>query len=185
MPLPQGLHRVHRHHLTAPDDADAVTGALHLFKHVAGEEDGLALFLLRCHQVHKPALHERVQAAGGLVKDQDVRVVHEGGHQPQLLLHTLAHLLDFSLGLQLEVVQQLPFPIAPPQVPVSLQKFEVFHPGHVVKKADLARDIAQLGLNAGPIFPAVQSGNGTRPGLRAQKAHQMPDGGGLSRPVGA
>src|SRR5699024_2163267 len=118
MAFPKDFHRIYRHQTPLTDDADSGAGPFYLLKNMAGEQDGLAPALVLPQKLDKPALHEWVQAAGGLIQNQNLRVMEESGNNAQLLLHPLAHLFDFSLGVQLKPVQQFLSPVFSGKPPV-------------------------------------------------------------------
>ncbi|MGO4612832.1 hypothetical protein AB4305_01690 [Nocardia sp. 2YAB30] len=68
----------------------------------AEHRDGLAVVLGLGHQAEEALLQQRIQAAGGLVQDQRVEAVHEGGDNADLCLlpriTELADLLDLDLS---------------------------------------------------------------------------------------
>ena len=111
--------------------------------------------------------------------------MHKGGHNADFLLHALAHLLDSALGVNLKPLQQLLHSAAVREAPVLSDEGEILVAPHLVKEADLSWDIPQVLLNLDRLTPAVVPGNGAAAAAGLDEAHQVADGGGLSRAVGA
>src|SRR6266542_4172254 len=105
--LAEGLHPLDRDQVPVADDADPVGRVLHLGQHVRGHEDGLAGGPGLAYQLLELLLHERVQAAGRLVEDEQLRVVHERLYQADLLLVPLGQGADLPGGVQLEPLGQV------------------------------------------------------------------------------
>ncbi len=75
-------------HDAALADHDQVVGDdLDLVEEVAGEQHGAALVGVPAEQVAHPADAGRVEAVGGLVEDQHLRVADEGGRDAEALAH--------------------------------------------------------------------------------------------------
>ena len=185
MALAEGVNGVHGGQPALPNDAHPVAGPLHLLKHMAGEQYGFAPLLFLPEQFDEAVLHQRVQAAGGFVQNQNPRVVGKCGDDSQLLPHTLAHFSNFASGVHLKAVHQLLFPAGFPQTPVAGAEVQKFPPGHILKEIHFPGDIAQKFLDAVPLLPAIQVGNPALAGLGTEKPHQVADGGGFSGAVGA
>jgi hypothetical protein len=79
---------------TLTDDADPVGGLLHLAHHVRGHEDGATGRPGLPHHRDELLLQERVQSAGRLVQDEQLRLVHERLHDADLLPVPLGQGLD-------------------------------------------------------------------------------------------
>ena len=83
------LERVHAlddDEASLAQDAHAVGHALDLGQAVAGEEDRAPVVAHLADDLLQLLLHERVQAAAGLVEDEQVRPAHEGLDEGHLLL---------------------------------------------------------------------------------------------------
>ncbi len=68
---------------------DVIGGLLDLAQHVGAEEHRLARVARLAHHGEELALDERVEAAGRLVEHEELGPVHEGLHEPELLLVAL------------------------------------------------------------------------------------------------
>ena len=64
--------------LPRPDDPDPVADPLDLAQGVGGEEDGSSFFLDLADDLQELFLHQRVEAAGRLVEDEERRLVEHG-----------------------------------------------------------------------------------------------------------
>ena len=82
---PQALHRVGDEEPPILDDGDAVDDALHFVELVGGQEHGPPFGDRLAHESRELVLHQRIEAGGGLVEDQQFRPVHEGQHDADLL----------------------------------------------------------------------------------------------------
>ena len=71
----------------AVDDDDVVDGLLDLGEHVAGDEDRAPLAGRAAQEVAQPADALRVQAVGGLVEHEDLRIAEQGRGEPEPLAH--------------------------------------------------------------------------------------------------
>lgn len=91
MTAAQGGDRIGGDHLSLADDADTIAGAFNFFEDVAGEQDGFAACFFFGDQLDEGVLHQWIEAGGRFVEDEDLRVVHKGGDDAELLLHALAH----------------------------------------------------------------------------------------------
>src|SRR5271170_2718354 len=81
--------------MTVMDEADAVADLFDLIHSVGGEEDGAALFAEVDESVHEQNGVDGIEAAEGLVHDDELGLVQESGDELDLLLHTLGKLFCF------------------------------------------------------------------------------------------
>src|SRR5690349_1035999 len=88
--------------LALAEDRHPVADRLHLAELVRAKEDRFALALQSLDDL--PHLHppERVQAAGGLVEDEQVRIVDQGLGQADALLHALGVGLELAFARVLQ-----------------------------------------------------------------------------------
>jgi hypothetical protein len=87
-------------------DPDAVAQSLDLAEDVRGEEDGLAALGGLLHRLAERDLHQRVEAAGGLVENQQIGPARERGDQLHLLPVALRQRPDLLVGVELEALDQ-------------------------------------------------------------------------------
>ena len=73
--------------LAAVDHHDVVDRLRHLGQHVAGDEHRAALGGHAAQEVAQPADALRIEAVGGLVEDQHLRVAEQRGGEPEPLAH--------------------------------------------------------------------------------------------------
>ena len=71
------------------DEADGVAHLFDLVHAVGGEEDGAALFAEVDEGVHEEGGVDGIEAAEGLVHDDELGLVEQGGDELDLLLHAL------------------------------------------------------------------------------------------------
>jgi hypothetical protein len=79
--VPQASHGAGLHRDTLADDGDAVDELLHLGEDVAGQQNRTALGLDLPDRLGECGLHDRVEAAGRLVKQQQLSPRRERGDQ--------------------------------------------------------------------------------------------------------
>ena len=91
------------------DHDDAVDGLLDLGQHVAGDQHRAALGGERDEDVAQPAHALRVQAVGGLVEHEDLRVAEQRGAEREALAHAHRVALHAAVagGRQLDHVEHL------------------------------------------------------------------------------
>jgi hypothetical protein len=77
------------HRPAIADDGDPVAERLHLGEYVAGEEDGPPATLFLLHAPPEGGLHQRVEAGGGPVEEQQLGVGGERSDQGHLLAVSL------------------------------------------------------------------------------------------------
>lgn len=142
---------------------------------MGGDQNGLALVLQLLQKVGDHFGGDDVQAIGGLVKDDDVRVVDDGHHQGNLLLHAGRQVGHFYLGklVDAEPGEEGGLPLLPHRRghPVEVgKKIEEVIGGEAVlqlqltgEKADAGTDLLRLLHHAEPIhqgIPAVGTDEG-------------------------
>ena len=170
------------------DDADAVAQCLDVAQDVGAEEDGLAfLFQFGDKALDLVAAH-RVKPAHGLVKDQHLRVVHQGVGHAQPLLHPLGkptHTPVRRLG-QVHALKQHGDALVNGLSGHAAQpagEQQGFPGGEVIVKdgelGEVADPVAEFFLAYG-LAQDIQTA-----GVRFQKVQQQLDGGGLAGAVGA
>src|SRR5665648_1219570 len=74
--------------VTSLDHANAVTGSLNLLKHMPGHKNAFAIFFFFTYEFNKGCLHQGIESAGWLVKNQYLGIMHEGTHNSDCLLYT-------------------------------------------------------------------------------------------------
>jgi hypothetical protein len=94
-------------------DDDAVDGLGDLGQDVARDQDGAPLVGQAAQQGAEPVDAFRVEAVGGLVEDEDLRVAHQRGGQGQPLAHAEGELADPAIGgpAQVDDVEHLTDPV--------------------------------------------------------------------------
>ena len=101
-------------------------------------------------------LIQRVEAAGRLVEDQQARLVHEGLHQPDLLLVAARILAEAPAGVEFEAVDQgLQIGLVDAAAQVA-EVCEDLRAGERGVEREFAGQVADEPLDLGGLRPAVQ-----------------------------
>src|SRR5262249_25829069 len=87
-------------------DADAIAQRLDLAQDVRGEEDRLAARPRLLHRLPKSHLHQRIEAAGRLVQDQQVGATRERGNELHFLAVALRERTHLLVRVELEALDQ-------------------------------------------------------------------------------
>ena len=85
-------HAAGEDEMAARDEGDGVADLFDLIHAVGAEEDGLALLAEVDEGVHEERGVDGIEAAEGLVHDDEVGLVEQGGDELDLLLHALGEL---------------------------------------------------------------------------------------------
>ena len=80
----QVFHGIAGDDFSLPDDGGPGAVALDLAEHMAGEEDGYALPVPFLQDFKERVLDQGIQAAGGLIQDQELRIVLQGADDADL-----------------------------------------------------------------------------------------------------
>ena len=136
------------HQPAVPDDGNAVAHALHLRKHVRREKHCGSVVSRLFQQGVELLLVERIEAARRLVEDQQVRLVHEGQDDGELLLVAARVFAEPAAQVQLEPLGDRPHALVihtaaqPTQVGDDLAAAQAAELRHVAGQvADLALDL--------------------------------------------
>src|SRR6185437_2833576 len=86
-------------------DRDVVTQQLCLIHIVGGEDDGFVTCLDGLDELPEIASRLGIKAGGGLIQEQDRRIVHQGYSQQQLLLLSSGELAVIAVGEFLQRTQ--------------------------------------------------------------------------------
>src|SRR5579859_1870555 len=98
------LHFRDRHEATRADDAHPVAYELDLRQDVRGKEYRRATVSRFVQQAVELLLVERVEPAGGLVEDQQVRLVHESEKDAELLLVAAGVFAESAAQIEVETL---------------------------------------------------------------------------------
>ena len=167
----------------AADQADAVGDALDLAEHVRGEEHGLAAVARLAEDLVHLALDERVEAAGGLVEDDQLRAVHQRQDEADLLAVALRQRADGPLALHLQAGQQR-VGVGRRLAAQGRHQLDVLGRGAVVVEVQLAGQVADAPAQRHAVAARVVAEHADRPGGRADEVEQQPDGRRLPGAVG-
>ena len=173
--------------MAAMDEGDAVAELLHLVHAVGGEEDGLADAAQIDQGAHEQECVDRVEAAEGLVHEDEVGIVQQRGDELDLLLHSLGEVFGL-LGDGLGDVE----PLAPEGCAAGCyrgseavqlaEEGELIQHVHLLVEAALLRqvsDAAQHGAGEGAVEERDRAGVGDG------DADHHADGAGFAGAVGA
>ncbi len=100
--LAEALDRVDVDQPTGTDDPHAVGDVLHLVERVRGDEDRSSVGRRLAEERPHLGLEQRIEAGRGLVEDDDVRAVHEGLHDADLLSVPFRELADRPVEVEVE-----------------------------------------------------------------------------------
>ena len=167
------------------DDRHRAAQALDLGQDMAGEQNRAALAGGPGDLLGEDPLHERIQAAGGLVEHEQPCRCCQGGHERHLLTIPLG-VGPYPLGrIEIEPLDELGLPISVARSAQPGQGIEHLSAGQGRPQRHITGNIGDLSID----------GRGIPPRLAAQHAHasfvgpvepqQHSDGCGLTRPVGA
>ena len=179
------------HGASGTDNGDGVTEGLHLGQDVAGEQDGGALFCGLDHALAEDLLHEGVQAGGGLVEDEEVHRLAQGGDKGDLLPVALgvgAHLLA---RVQVETLNERGatsgdlLALGPGASSERGEGLQGLAPGERGPQGDVAGHVGQALVEGDGVVPGVGAEEAGPAAVGADHAQQDAQGGGLARPVGA
>src|SRR5579863_5940844 len=169
------------------DEADGVAEFFDLVHAMSGKEDGLALIL----EIDEGALEQRsvdrIEAAEGLVHDDEAGIVEQAGDELNLLLHALGELFGFLLQRVVAFETTGPFGCAPTrfggfEAVQAAEEDELLEDLHLLVKATLFGQVADA-VEAGAVeglaeeIDAAGVGNGD--------AHHHANGAGFAGAVGA
>jgi hypothetical protein len=181
----QVLQRVHHDEPSLAQDGQPVGDPLHLRQRVRGEEDRATLGAALGQQRVEALLHQRVQPGDGLVEDEQLRIVHEGLDEAQLLPVAGRQLADGPVQVGAEALGQR---VAAPAIDPAAQLAQVVE-DHRARQlriqaevtgevADAAADLQGVGVRV-----ETQQRCGARGG--ADEVQQQPHRGRLPGAVGA
>src|SRR5207253_269868 len=176
--------------LAALDDADLVAHVGELGKDVAGNHDRFSHLAELADDTADFDADTRVEAAGGFVQQQDLRVVQQYTGQTEALIHAAGETGGHGIALVSEaheledVVADFAAFFAPNAIGGG-EEFEVLDDFHVVvdakkvgHEADESADLLGLGVDR------IAADIGFTPGGIEQRG-EHPHGGGLAGAVGA
>jgi hypothetical protein len=184
-PFPQRLDPFHGDQPPFPDDAHPVSGLLHLAQDMGGHKDRApGLLHLAGHGDELP-LQERIQPTGGLVKDQQLRRVHERLNEAELLPVPLGQAPDLAAQVQLQAFGQL---INAGTSDAAAEVGEIgqqLPAGLAAVDDELAGEVPDPTAQGDAVAPGVDPQDGDAPAGGSDQVQQQPDGGGLAGTVGA
>ena len=179
----QLLKRALLHQPALAQDADPVAQRLDLAQDVRREEDRLAAPARLADGVAERHLHQRVEAARGLVEHQQVGTGPEGGDELDLLavpFRVVAHALS---GVEVEALDELaPVRAVDGAVQVG-HELEALLARERRPQQRLAGDVGQAAVRRHRVGPGIDPEHPRAAGARPVQTEEQPDGRRLSGPV--
>ena len=171
------------HQPAGPEDPDAVAQRLDLAEDVGGEEHRLAALLGLGDAVAKRHLHQRIEAAGGLVEQQQVGACSERRDQLHLLAVALRQRAHLLAGVELEALdQRVPIRAVGPAVQPR-EELERLRAGQRRPQERLAGDVGDAAVRRHRLAPGVDPEQLGATRGRPVQAEQQPDRRRLARAV--
>ncbi len=167
------------------EDPDLVTKCFDFAHDVRREKDGLAAFLGFVDATAEGLLHERVEPAGGLVENEQVRSGHQGRDQDDLLTIPLGVGANLLGRIEIEPGHEL---LAVGLVHLSLhpaQQVQGLFAGQRGPQVCLARDVGQAPVGIDRSMLAVETEDLGSSRRRLDQPQQQSDGRRLPGAVGA
>src|SRR5438477_2828141 len=180
-------HTAGEDEMAAGDEGDSVADFFDLIHAVGAEEDGLALLAEVNEGIHQKRGVDGIEAAEGLVHDDEVGLVEEGGDELDLLLHALGELFGF-LGDGVGDLHALAPDVGAfaggggVEAVQLAQEDELVHDFHLLVEAAFFREVADAVEELSVEWPAEEIDGA---GVRHGNSDHHPDAGGLAGAVGA
>ena len=158
---------------------------LDLVERVRRQEDRPARGGALAQEVLELVLHQRVEAAGGLVEDQQLGLVHERLDQADLLTVPLGQLLDgpVQLSSKRSASTSRVAVASTPRTRASQSSWAAG--GEPLVEGEVPRDVPDAAMHLDDVAVAVQAEDLGRAGGGPEVVEQHADGRGLARAVGA
>ena len=171
----------------AVDDRDTIGDPLDLIQHVAREEDGLAARAAIAEQAEEGVAHQRIEAAGRLVEDQQLRLVLERERDPDHLPHAGRVALRPSSergAREAEAIERLVAPFRRPLFEAG-KKGERLLAGQAGGQREIAGQEAEATAQLAAALPHRDSEHGGAAAIGPEQVEQHADCRGLAGAVGA
>ena len=172
------------HGPTGAQDADPVAERLDLGQDVAREQHRAAGAGLLAHALREHRLHQRVEARGGLVEQQQLDVGGERGDQRHLLPVPLAVAAAAPGRVEVEALEQVRAAARVDAAPQPAEQVDDLAAGERRPQVDVAGHVGQPAVQRRRVAPRVAAEQPHRAGVRPQQAEQHPDRGRLAGAVG-
>jgi hypothetical protein len=172
------------------DDEDAVADALDDIEHVGAVEDGFAVGGQGGEQVFDEDGGIDIEAGEGLIEEDDVRVVEQGGGDQDFLPHAFGIGIEAGHAVAGEAEGFQDVADAGLQgifgdVVEAAAEFEEFLPGEAIEKHRGFRHVADDLFDVDGLFRERQTGYGDGSGGGDEDAGDELDGGALAGAVGS
>jgi len=149
--------------------------ARNLVELMRGEEDGAAALTLLAHQGEELLLHQRIEAAGRLVEDEQLRRVEEGADQADLLAVTTRELAERAVEVGAEAARQLLGAAKPVDASQLRQQGDRLAAAGALAVAEVARQVAEPRPDRDAVAMAVEAEDAGAAGARVQEVEQGAD----------
>ncbi len=159
--------------------------ALHFAQDVRGEENGHAAGVLGADQVEELALHQRIEAGGRLIQEEQFGAVQQALHDADLFLVAIRQVADAAVQLQFHDFGQLVQALGAVAIVKAggiLEQVDDFHAFVVI---DFRRQVADIAADLRTVGDHILAKNlGAAAGWMDQRQQQA-DGGGFAGAVRA
>ena len=169
--------------LAFADDADAGAQALDFAEDVGGEENGDAAGVFFADEVEEIALHERVEAGGGLIEEEQLGAVQQALHDADFLLVAVGKVADAAVLLELHDVGQLFDALGAIAIVKTGGILEQVFDFHAFVIVDLRRQVADISADLRAMFGHILAKNLAGAAGGVDQRQEQADGGGFAGAV--
>ena len=183
--VPQLVERAGLDRAPGPDDPHAMAERLDLGEDVAGQQHGAARGADLGDALLEDRLHQRVQAGGGLVEDQQLGVRGQRRHERDLLAVALRVGAPLLGRVQVEALEQVGAAARIEAAAQAAQQVDRLAAGQVGPQVHVARHVGEPPVQRHAVAPGVAAQEPRLAGVGAQQAEQDADRRRLAGAVGA
>ena len=184
MQVPELVERALVDEPALAEDPDAVAQRLDLAQDVRREEHRLPACLRLVHRLAERDLHQRVEAARGLVEHEQIGTRRERVHELDLLAVALRQRPHLLRRLHMEAIEQHRAVLGVDAAVHPAEEVERLFRGERRPERGLARDVRDPAVRGNRIAPRVDAEQRRRARGRPVQAEQAADRRGLARAVG-
>ena len=183
--MPHGVQRTALDGLAGADDGHPFAQRFRLGQDVAGQQDRRAAVARLADALLKHVLHQRVQAAAGLVQEQQPGVRREGRDQGDLLPVALRVGARLLVRVEVEALDQLGAARFVDATAHAGQQVDGLAAGQRRPQRDIARHVGDLAVQFDGVGPRIAAQQPHAAAVGLHQAQQDADGGRLAGAVGA
>lgn len=149
-------------------DGEPVAQRLDLGQDVTGQQHGAVVSTLRLpDHLAELLLHQRVQARGRLIEQQQLYVRRERGDECHLLPVALGVGTSFPMGIEVEALQQVGTALLVQPAAQPAEQVDHLTAGQVGPQGDVAGHVGQPTVQRCGVPPGVAAEHGGGSGVRA------------------